>query len=46
MMMLTRRNLLKTAAVAGAAGVGLSAAGKFAGWAAAKPEPLVLKTAR
>ncbi|WFP77252.1 multicopper oxidase family protein [Mesorhizobium sp. WSM4906] len=45
MTILTRRNLLKSAAAAGAAGIGLAAAGRFVGWAAAKPEPLILKTA-
>ena len=40
----TRRKLLKTAAVAGVGGIGLSAMGKFGSWAAA--EPVVLKTAR
>jgi FtsP/CotA-like multicopper oxidase with cupredoxin domain len=46
MPILTRRKLLKTTAVAGAAGVGLSAIGKFASLAAAKPEPVILKTVR
>jgi FtsP/CotA-like multicopper oxidase with cupredoxin domain len=46
MPVLTRRKLLKTTAVAGAAGIGLSAIGKFASLAAAKPEPVILKTAR
>ena len=46
MPVLTRRKLLKTTAVAGAAGVGLSAIGKFARLAAAKPEPVILKTVR
>ncbi|WP_296746554.1 multicopper oxidase family protein [Mesorhizobium sp.] len=41
----TRRRLLKGAATAGAAGIGLSAMGRLAGWAAQKPEPVVLKTA-
>ncbi|PBB32000.1 multicopper oxidase family protein [Mesorhizobium sp. WSM3868] len=45
MSVFTRRRLLQGAAAAGAAGIGLSTAGKFAGWAAAKPEPLILKTA-
>ncbi|MDG4883350.1 multicopper oxidase family protein [Mesorhizobium sp. WSM4884] len=45
MTILTRRILLKSAAAAGAAGIGLAAAGRFVGWAAAKPEPLILKTA-
>jgi len=46
MTVLTRRRLLKTAAVAGASGVGLSAFGKLGGWAAARPEPVVLRTAK
>ena len=46
MTVFTRRRLLKTAAVAGAGGVGLAAMGKFGSWAAVKPEPVVLKTAR
>lgn len=46
MTILTRRGLLKTAAIAGASGIGLSTMGKFAGWAAAKPEPVMLQTAR
>ncbi|PTE11384.1 multicopper oxidase family protein [Mesorhizobium helmanticense] len=46
MTVLTRRGLLKTAAIAGASGIGLSTMGKFAGWAAAKPEPVMLQTAR
>ncbi len=45
MPILTRRNLLKASAVAGAYGVGLGIAGKFAGNAAAA-EPLTLKTAK
>ena len=45
MTVLTRRKLLKGAAAAGVAGIGLSALGKVAGWAAATSEPLVLKTA-
>lgn len=45
MTILTRRHLLKSAATAGAAGIGLAAAGRFVGWAAAKPEPLILKIA-
>lgn len=45
MTVLTRRRLLKDAATVGAAGIGLSAMGKFSGWAAQKPEPVVLKTA-
>ena len=46
MTVLTRRRLLKTAAVAGASGVGLSALGRLGGWAAARPEPVVLQTAK
>lgn len=46
MPVLTRRKLLKTTAVAGAAGIGLSAIDKFASLAAVKPEPVILKTAR
>jgi FtsP/CotA-like multicopper oxidase with cupredoxin domain len=42
MPLLTRRNLLKASAVAGAYGVGISVAGKF-GLAEAAPEPQVLK---
>ncbi|WP_434724453.1 multicopper oxidase family protein [Mesorhizobium sp. RIZ17] len=45
MTMLTRRSLLKTAAVAGLAGTGAAAIGRLTGWAAPKPEPLILKTA-
>ena len=45
MTVLTRRRVLKSAAAAGAAGIGFSTMGKFAGWAALKPEPVVLKTA-
>ncbi|SFO42912.1 Multicopper oxidase with three cupredoxin domains (includes cell division protein FtsP and spore coat protein CotA) [Mesorhizobium sp. NFR06] len=45
MTVLTRRKLLQGATAAGAAGIGLSAMGRFAGRAVAKPEPLVLKTA-
>ncbi|MGN6777042.1 multicopper oxidase family protein, partial [Rhizobium sp.] len=45
MPILTRRNLLKASAIAGAYGVGLGIAGKFAGKAAAA-EPLTLKTAK
>ena len=45
MTMLTRRTLLKTAAVAGLAGTGAAAFGRLTGLAAPKPEPLVLKTA-
>ncbi|TIS00318.1 MAG: twin-arginine translocation signal domain-containing protein, partial [Mesorhizobium sp.] len=33
MSVFTRRRLLQGAAAAGAAGIGLSTAGKFAGWA-------------
>ena len=46
MTVLTRRKLLKTAAVAGVGGVGLAAMARLGGWAAAAPEPLVLKTAK
>ncbi|RVB71105.1 multicopper oxidase family protein, partial [Mesorhizobium sp. M7A.F.Ca.CA.002.04.1.1] len=46
MTVLTRRRLLKTAAIAGAGGVGLSAMGRLGGWAAAMPEPVVLQTAK
>ncbi|WP_283194859.1 multicopper oxidase family protein [Rhizobium sp. AN80A] len=42
MPLLTRRNLLKASAVAGAYGVGIGVAGKF-GLAQAAPEPQVLK---
>ena len=45
MTVFTRRKLLKTAAVAGAAGIGLPAVARLAGLAAATPEPFVLKTA-
>src|SRR5438128_467871 len=45
MTVFTRRKFLTATAVAGATGIGLSAAGRFAGWAAAKPKPLILKTA-
>jgi FtsP/CotA-like multicopper oxidase with cupredoxin domain len=44
MTVFTRRKLLKTAAIAGVGGIGLSAIGKLGSWAA--PEPVVLKTAR
>ncbi|TIX08096.1 MAG: multicopper oxidase family protein [Mesorhizobium sp.] len=43
MTLLTRRNLLKTTAVAGAAGIGLCA---MASRALARPDPVMLKTAR
>jgi len=43
---MTRRRLLKTAAIAGVGGVGLSAMGRFGGWAAASPDPVMLRTAR
>lgn len=46
MPMLTRRNLLKASAVAGAYGVGIGLAGKLSGRAVAAPEPLVLKTTK
>ena len=46
MPILTRRNLLKASAVAGAYGVGLGIAGRFGGKAMAAPEPQVLKTAK
>ena len=46
MTVLTRRKLLRTAAIAGAGGIGLSAVGKVGSWAAATPEPVLLKTAR
>ncbi|RWD05916.1 MAG: multicopper oxidase family protein [Mesorhizobium sp.] len=46
MTLLTRRNLLKTTAVAGAAGIGLCAMGRFASRALARPDPVMLKTAR
>jgi len=45
MPLLTRRNLLKTSAVAGAYGVGIGIAGKF-GLAEAAPAPQVLKAVR
>ncbi|MGX5801492.1 multicopper oxidase family protein [Bradyrhizobium sp. Arg314] len=45
MTVFTRRALLKTAAAAGLAGAGAATVGKLAGLAAAKPEPLILKTA-
>ncbi|NUS21554.1 MAG: multicopper oxidase domain-containing protein, partial [Mesorhizobium sp.] len=45
MTILTRRNLLKTAAVAGLAGTGAAAIGRLTGFAATPPEPLILKTA-
>ncbi|RAZ87225.1 multicopper oxidase family protein [Mesorhizobium hawassense] len=45
MTILTRRNLLKTAAVAGLAGTGAAAIGRLTGFAATTPGPLVLKTA-
>ncbi|RVD68033.1 multicopper oxidase family protein, partial [Mesorhizobium sp. M4A.F.Ca.ET.029.04.2.1] len=46
MTLLTRRNLLKTTAVAGAAGIGLCAIARFASRALARPDPVMLKTAR
>ena len=46
MKALTRRKLLKAAAATGAAGLGLSLAGKFAGLAAAQPAQITLKTAK
>ncbi|QPC94784.1 multicopper oxidase family protein [Mesorhizobium sp. INR15] len=46
MALFTRRRLLKTAAVAGASGVGLAAMGRLGGWAAAGPEPVILQTAK
>ena len=46
MTVVTRRRLLKTAAIAGAGGIGLSAMGRLGGWAAATPEPVVLQTAK
>ncbi|QKC98644.1 multicopper oxidase family protein [Mesorhizobium sp. NZP2298] len=46
MTVFTRRRLLKTAAVAGASGVGLAAIGRFGSWATASPEPVVLQTAK
>jgi len=46
MTLLTRRKFLKTTAVAGAAGIGLSAMGRFASRALARPDPVMLKTAR
>ena len=45
MPLLTRRNLLKASAVAGAYGVGVGIAGKF-GLAEAAPEPQVLKAVK
>ncbi|MDM9619859.1 multicopper oxidase family protein [Rhizobium sp. S96] len=45
MPFLTRRNLLKASAVAGAYGVGIGVAGKF-GLAEAAPEPQVLKAVK
>jgi len=42
--MLTRRTLLKTTA-AGLAGIGAATVGRLAGFAAPKPDPLLLKTA-
>ncbi|TIV47960.1 MAG: multicopper oxidase family protein, partial [Mesorhizobium sp.] len=45
MSVLTRRQLLQSAAAVGAAGIGAATVGRLAGWAAAKPEPLILKTA-
>ena len=46
MTILTRRRLLKTAAVAGASGIGLAAMARLGGWAAATPAPVELKTAK
>ena len=46
MKLLTRRRLLKAAATAGVCGLGLSVAGKLAGVAAARPPPIMLKTAK
>ncbi|RVD62948.1 multicopper oxidase domain-containing protein, partial [Mesorhizobium sp. M7A.F.Ca.ET.027.03.2.1] len=46
MTLLTRRGLLKTAAVAGVGGIGLSAMGRLGGLAAATTEPVVLQTAK
>ncbi|HEY0124586.1 MAG TPA: multicopper oxidase family protein [Rhizobium sp.] len=46
MPILTRRNLLKATAVAGAYGVGLGIADKFSGKALAAPEPQILKTVK
>ncbi|WP_137929566.1 multicopper oxidase family protein [Mesorhizobium comanense] len=46
MSLFTRRGLLKTAATFGAAGVGYGAIGRFGGWAAASPDPVVLRTAK
>ncbi|MDX8537921.1 multicopper oxidase family protein [Mesorhizobium abyssinicae] len=45
-MTLTRRKFLNTTAVAGAAGIGLSAVGKLVSRALARPDPVTLKTAR
>ncbi|RVD30806.1 multicopper oxidase family protein [Mesorhizobium sp. M4B.F.Ca.ET.017.02.2.1] len=45
-MTLTRRKFLNTTAVAGAAGIGLSAMGKLVSRALAGPDPVTLKTAR
>ena len=45
MTVFTRRRILTAAASAGVCGVGLSAMGKLASWAAVKPAPLMLKTA-
>ncbi|TIV30701.1 MAG: multicopper oxidase family protein, partial [Mesorhizobium sp.] len=45
MTILTRRTLLKTAAVAGLAGTGAAAFGRLTGFAATPPELLILKTA-
>ena len=46
MTLLTRRKFLKTTAVAGAAGIGLFSMGRFASRALARPDPVMLKTAR
>ncbi|NLS03095.1 multicopper oxidase family protein [Rhizobium sp. P32RR-XVIII] len=45
MPLLTRRNLLKASAVAGAYGIGMGAAGKF-GLAGSEPQPQVLKAVK
>ncbi|TGQ30079.1 multicopper oxidase family protein [Mesorhizobium sp. M4B.F.Ca.ET.190.01.1.1] len=45
-MTLTRRKFLNATAVAGAAGIGLSAMGKLVSRALAGPDPVTLKTAR
>ncbi|TIU34126.1 MAG: multicopper oxidase family protein [Mesorhizobium sp.] len=44
MTVFTRRNLLKATAAAGLAGIGASTIGRLTGVAAARPEPVILKT--